>query len=221
MFSYLDIFTNKKSVLFVTAHPDDTDIFFGGLIASLRQDKIDCYFLILTSGDKGGQDKIRESEQIASLNIVGIPKNNIIFARLPDGHLENNLDLIKLVVQAIRQFKPDLVCTIDPRTLINLQGNISHRDHRAAGLATLDAIYPYSETPGFFPEFSPKHKVYEVVLANSLEINFRFNLAKFKLIKEKLLSCHKSQWDKEDIQNILETRPENFFYFKLQPLRLS
>ena len=63
-------------------------------------------------------------------------------------------------------FKPDVVVCQDPTTRWSAQGYINHPDHRAAGDAALDSVYPSARDALVFPEllcegFEP-HKVKEV-----------------------------------------------------------
>ena len=44
-----------KSVLFVTAHPDDAEFFAGGTIAAMRQHNVTVAYLIVTQGNAGGK----------------------------------------------------------------------------------------------------------------------------------------------------------------------
>ena len=62
------------------------------------------------------------------------------------------LVLRELLVREIRAFRPDAVISTDPDTVFRKQGRgINHTDHRAAGLAAADAIFPAARNPMTFP----------------------------------------------------------------------
>jgi len=74
---------------------------------------------------------------------------------------------------------------------------IWHRDHRITGQVTLDAIFPYARDnlayPDLLKEGLPPHKVREVLLWASEDINCRLNITDTFEIKIAALCCHKSQ----------------------------
>ena len=75
-----------NKVLFIVPHEDD-ELFVGGaMLANLAVDpKYEVYVLIATNGDYNPEDsKIRVKESIDALSVLGIEKNNIIFAGYGD-----------------------------------------------------------------------------------------------------------------------------------------
>ena len=92
---------------------------------------------------------IREKEQVAAAEIVGV--RMVIFLRLKDGELENNREFRKMLVRVLRQYRPDVVLSMDPANLRFENVYVSHADHRAAALAVFDAIYPAARNLNFFP----------------------------------------------------------------------
>jgi LmbE family N-acetylglucosaminyl deacetylase len=143
----------EKRVMVIAAHPDDTEYGCAGTVTKWASDGREITFLILTSGDKGSKDPtvrpgqlaaIREKEQEAAARELGIKE--VIFQRHADGLLENTMALRRELVGIIRAKKPHVVFTIDP--WMHYQ---THPDHRAAGLAALDAVYAAKEV-NLFPE---------------------------------------------------------------------
>jgi LmbE family N-acetylglucosaminyl deacetylase len=142
----------------IVAHPDDAD--FGPAATTARW--IDAgsqgWLVCCTSGDQGGEDPdadplelaaLREAEQRAAAAIVGYA--GVTFLHQPDGALANDLALRELLVREIRTFRPDAVLATDPETLFYRDGGVNHTDHRAAGMAAVDAVYPAARNPMAFP----------------------------------------------------------------------
>ena len=73
------------------------------------------------------------------------------FLHQPDGALANDLALREQLVREIRTFRPDAVLATDPDTIFYKGGGINHTDHRAAGMAAVDAVYPAARNPMAFP----------------------------------------------------------------------
>ena len=142
----------------IVAHPDDAE--FGPAATAARW--IDAgsvgWLVCCTSGDQGGEDPeldplvlaaTREAEQRAAAAIVGYA--GVSFLHQPDGALANDLPLRELLVREIRAFRPDAVLSQDPEVVVYPDGGINHTDHRAAGLAAIDAVYPAARNPMAFP----------------------------------------------------------------------
>jgi LmbE family N-acetylglucosaminyl deacetylase len=142
----------------IVAHPDDAD--FGPAATAARW--IDAgstgWLVCCTSGDAGGEDPdidpmelaaLREAEQRTAADVVGYA--GISFLHQPDGALENDLALREQLVREIRTFRPDAVLATDPEVLFYRFGGVNHSDHRAAGMAAVDAVYPAARNPMAFP----------------------------------------------------------------------
>jgi LmbE family N-acetylglucosaminyl deacetylase len=194
-----------KVVLGVAAHPDDLDFAASGAFARWAHDGAKVYYLILTDGSKGSDDpeytaekliKTREDEQKKAARIVGAA--DVFFLNYPDAYLEVTLGLKKDITQIIRKIKPDVVITTDPTVLYSLTtGFINHSDHRAAGQATIDAVFPMSRDRLTFPEhlaegLSP-HKVPHLLLTNFENGNYYVDISNFIDKKMLALAAHASQ----------------------------
>lgn len=150
-----------ERVLVIVAHPDDADFGVAGTVARWVGAGTVARMVCCTSGDAGGDDastdplelaRTREAEQRAAALLVGY--EGVDFLHRPDGALENDLALREQLVRIIRHFKPDAVMAIDPTVIIHEDGFIQHVDHRNAGLAALDAVYPAARNPMAFPHLA-------------------------------------------------------------------
>ena len=92
---------------------------------------------------------LREREQRAAAEVVGY--DDVRFLHQPDGALANDLALREQLVREIREFRPDAVLTIDPETIFHSDGGVNHIDHRLAGMAAVDAVYPAARNAMAFP----------------------------------------------------------------------
>ncbi len=142
----------------IAAHPDDSD--FGSAATAARW--IDAgsvgWLVCCTSGDAGADDPdtdplelaaLREREQRAAAAVIGY--DGVSFLHQPDGALANDLILREHLVREIRTFRPDAVLATDPETIFYGNEGVNHVDHRAAGIAAVDAVYPAARNPMAFP----------------------------------------------------------------------
>ena len=142
----------------IVAHPDDADFGPAATAARWIDEGAEGWLVCCTSGDQGGEDPdidplelaaLREREQRDAAAIIGYA--GVTFLHGPDGALANDLALREQLVREIRTFKPDAVFATDPETVIYKGGGINHTDHRAAGIAAVDAVYPAARNPMAFP----------------------------------------------------------------------
>ena len=142
----------------IAGHPDDADFGPAGTAARWIDAGSDGWLVCCTSGDQGGEDPdadpmelavVREAEQRAAAKVIGYA--GVSFLHQPDGALANDLALREMLVREIRTFKPDAVLATDPETLFYRGGGVNHTDHRTAGLAAVDAVYPAARNPMAFP----------------------------------------------------------------------
>jgi len=189
----------KTDMLVVTPHPDDAEFGVAGTVAKWTYQGKVVVYVVCTNGDKGTEDynikpeelaKIREKEQLAAAELLGVKE--VVFLRHPDQSLEDTPEFRKEIVRLIRTYKPEIVVTSDP-----YRRYIWHRDHRIVGRVVLDAVFPYSRDVWAYPELLDKglepHKVREVWLWASDDINFRSDITETFDLKLKALQCHKSQ----------------------------
>lgn len=132
-----------ERVLCVVAHPDDMEYGASAAVAAWTSAGIEVRYLLLTRGEAGidtlSPDECaaaRMEEQRAGCRAVGVER--VDFLEHPDGHLVYGLDLRRDIARAIREFRPDAVVTGSWE--VEFMGMLNQADHRAAGLATLDAV---------------------------------------------------------------------------------
>lgn len=142
-----------ERVLVVTAHPDDVDFAAAATIAGFTSAGLDVSYCICTDGDAGGFDPdvaredipgIRRAEQEAAAKAVGV--DDMRFLGYPDGALQAGQDLRRDISRVIRQVRPQRMLVQSPERNWARMG-ASHPDHRAAGEAALDGVYPDARNP--------------------------------------------------------------------------
>jgi len=142
---------------------------------------------------------LRQADQRAAAQIVGA--KDVFFLDYTDGCLEVTQDLKRDIVRTIRRVKPDTVVTMDPSVLYSTErGMINHPDHRAAGQATLDAVYPLARDHLSFPEVAAEeglapHKVEHVLLTNFETQDYYVDISEYFEKKLDVVAAHASQFD--------------------------
>ena len=143
-------------LLCIVAHPDDMEYGASAAVAKWTAQGKEVAYLLLTRGEAGIRDMhpdevaaLREGEQREACTIVGVDDLEIL--DFPDGLLEPDLQLRRAIAKKIRQFRPDavMVTNWDLKT----PWGLNHVDHRAAGIATVDAIRD-ADNPWLFSELS-------------------------------------------------------------------
>ena len=194
-----------ERVLVVLAHPDDPEFYCGGTVARWSAEGREVRYCLLTRGDKGadGSDadpeemaRTREKEQRAAAEVLGV--RDVEFLNYPDGYLVPDLKLRKDVTAVIRRLQPSIVVTCDPTNFFPSTTYINHPDHRAAGQATLDAVFPAAGSGMFFPELElveglRPHKVRQVYVAGAAHPNTAVDVTAYLERKIAALREHKSQ----------------------------
>lgn len=196
---------SAKRILVILAHPDDPEFFCGGTIARWVEAGHQVNYCLLTCGDKGTKDRllqpetlcsIRQEEQKAAAAVLGVTQ--VRFLSYADGYLVANLDLRRDITRVIRQETPDILVTCDPTNLYVRDTMLNHPDHRAAGQAVLDAVFPAARDHLNFVELwrdedLEPHIVPEVWVSLVKEPNVSLDVTKYWDLKIHALIKHESQ----------------------------
>ncbi|HEX8867030.1 MAG TPA: PIG-L family deacetylase [Lentzea sp.] len=131
-----------QRVLCVVAHPDDMEYGLSSAVARWTANGIEVGYLLLTRGEAGMPNppeetaRLRFLEQQAACAAVGVEHLTVL--EHPDGVLVYGLDLRRDICREIRRFKPDVV--LGQSFDVETPWGFDQADHRAVGLATLDAV---------------------------------------------------------------------------------
>jgi len=147
----------SERALVVVAHPDDIDFGAAGTVATWVEEGIEVTYCLVTDGDAGGFDdtprelmaSLRRAEQTAAAAVVGVA--DLRFLGYPDGQVYPTYELRRDLSRVIRQVRPQRLLTQSPERAWDRIG-ASHPDHRATGVAAVDAVYPDARNPFAHPQ---------------------------------------------------------------------
>jgi len=195
-----------QNILVILAHPDDPEFFCGATLARWTADGHTVSYQLLCCGDKGWNPKsparltsdelcgLRQAEQTNAGRVLGIKE--IHFLDYQDGLLVPDLNLRKEIVRIIRKFKPDILVTCDPQNLFATYG-LNHPDHRAAGQAVLDAVFPAAGNLFYYPDLLVEghepHSVKEVWVSLTNQPDVTLEVTEYWETKIKAVLQHTTQ----------------------------
>lgn len=143
----------------VVAHPDDLEYGAAAAVARWTGQARSVSYLMVTRGEAGiaamppeQTGPLREEEERRSAAIVGV--SSVDFLDHPDGLVEYGLPLRRDLAAVFRRLRPEVVITASFALTWGEDGPVNHADHRAVGLATLDACRDASNR-WVFPEAGP------------------------------------------------------------------
>lgn len=130
--------------LVIVAHPDDIEYGAAAAVARWTEQGKDVRYVLVTSGEAGIAGlhprecaQVREDEERRSAAVVGV--TTVEFLGFPDGRIEYGPDLRRDLARVIRVHRPEMVVTMNHRETWG-PGFLNSADHRAVGLAVLDAV---------------------------------------------------------------------------------
>jgi LmbE family N-acetylglucosaminyl deacetylase len=136
-----------QRMLAVVAHPDDLEYGAASAIARWTTAGKHVGYVIVTDGEAGidglppsEAGPLRQHEQRASAKVVGV--DDLVFLGRPDGVVEADVGLRRDLAGEIRRFRPDVLLVANYDLTYSMapgQRTVNQADHRAVGVATLDA----------------------------------------------------------------------------------
>jgi len=132
------LFSRGVKVTIVTAHPDDSEFFAGGLLHRLSLSGAQLSQIIVTDGDKAyypfedwqKNRRVRRQEALEAARAWN--GADLVFLGFPDGRLQNSEQVRRAVLRELLRLKPEYILCFDPE----FPPRLSHQDHRRAGEAT-------------------------------------------------------------------------------------
>lgn len=179
-------------ILFVSAHPDDVELFAGGTIAKLVEKKKNpVHVLLLTQGGLGGDVKLRLAEFFNSMRTLGVTQYS--YCDYPDTKLFLEEPSVTMAIEKyIKKHKINTVFTHHPHD--------THIDHSTAGRAALAAARKIDNVIYYQPSY-PSGR-----MTTSFSTDLVVRLTESQVNKKlKSLSCHKSQIEKYGSDSYLDS----------------
>ena len=143
----------------VVAHPDDLEYGVASAVARWTGQGKAISYLMATRGEAGiagmNPDQVgplRVAEERRSAAVVGV--SEVDFLDHPDGVVEYGLPLRRDLAAGFRRLQPEVVITTSFDLTWGEEGPVNHADHRAVGLAVLDACRD-AANEWVFPEAGP------------------------------------------------------------------
>jgi LmbE family N-acetylglucosaminyl deacetylase len=128
----------------IAAHPDDLEYGVAAAVARWTKQGKRISYVLATSGEAGiaavppaEAGPLREAEQWRGARVVGV--SEVEFLGHQDGVVEYGPVLRRDLVTVLRRLRPDVVITMNFDLTWGEDGPVNHSDHRALGLAALDA----------------------------------------------------------------------------------
>jgi LmbE family N-acetylglucosaminyl deacetylase len=128
----------------VVAHPDDLEYGAAAAVARWTSQGKQVSYLVVTKGEAGIAGRppdqvgpLRMEEERRSAAVVGV--TDVVFGDHPDGLVEYGIPLRRDLAAVYRRLQPDVVIAMSFDLTWSEEGPVNHADHRAVGLAALDA----------------------------------------------------------------------------------
>ncbi|MBN9295250.1 MAG: bacillithiol biosynthesis deacetylase BshB1 [Flavobacteriia bacterium] len=183
----------KVDILAFAAHPDDIEISCAGtLIKSIREENKKVAIVDLTQGELGtrGTIETRYSEAMEASRIIGISRR--VNLKLPDGFFRHDEESLRLIIEQIRFFQPEIV----------LANSITdrHPDHGRASKLVSEACF-YSGLRKIETTFEGKQQeayrpkaVYHYIQDRHIEPDFVVDISKYAEEKMNAILAYKTQF---------------------------
>ncbi|HEY6742941.1 MAG TPA: PIG-L deacetylase family protein [Lapillicoccus sp.] len=132
-----------QTVLVVVAHPDDIEYGLAAAVDRWVKAGKTVTYLLASRGEAGIDTMnpseaapVREAEERAGAKVVGV--DVVDFLDFHDGVIEYGVPLRRELCRVMRMRRPD--CVVSQGHDVRFMNMLSQSDHRAVGLATLDAV---------------------------------------------------------------------------------
>jgi len=155
----------------VVAHPDDLEYGVAAAVARWTGQGKEVAYLLATKGEAGiaglppdQTGPLRMEEERRGAAVVGV--REVEFLDYADGLVEYGVPLRRDLAAAFRRLRPEVVITMSFDLTWGDDGPVNHADHRAVGLAVLDACRD-AANEWVFPEAGPACSIRDAYVAST------------------------------------------------------
>ncbi|MDX8388412.1 MAG: PIG-L deacetylase family protein [Ghiorsea sp.] len=174
-----------KTILALAPHPDDLEIGCGATLAEHARRGDEVHIYVATSGDVGGDAKIRRAEQTEASNILGVKE--VHWGSFDDTHLPESSQLLMAELEGIVQ-------SIEPDTVYVNHVDDTHQDHRELAQVARSVT-----------RYVPNVLCYETPSTIGFEPTVYMDTSETLSLKLKALEAHQSQVERTHVRlNIIE-----------------
>lgn len=199
-------------LLAIAAHPDDVELSAAGTLLKHRALGYSTGIIDLTQGELGsrGTKETRREEAQAASAILGLTDR--VNLKMADGFFEHSEENLRLIIEQIRRFKPQIV-------LLNAVSD-RHPDHGKgsrlaseacflAGLRRIETTWDGKPQEAHRPKF-----VYHYIQDRYLKPDFVIDVTDFSDQKFDAIKAYKTQfWDPSSSEPKTPISGEEFFEF--------
>ncbi len=155
----------------VVAHPDDLEYGVAAAVARWTGQGKEVAYLLATKGEAGiaglppdQTGPLRMEEERRGAAVVGV--REVEFLDYADGLVEYGVPLRRDLAAAFRRLRPEVVITMSFDLTWGDDGPVNHADHRAVGLAVLDACRD-AANEWVFPDAGPACSIRDAYVAST------------------------------------------------------
>jgi LmbE family N-acetylglucosaminyl deacetylase len=183
----------RRTVLAIGAHPDDLEVLCGGTLALYSRHGWRVVMYHVTDGSKGGLDKaperIREERSREAIDAAGVIGALSAGGGFADGEVSMTLESRSLLVDVVREYKPQVILTHHPRDY--------HPDHMSTSKLVLEAIYmvgiPNLRTQHTALDYLPHLYYFDTVVGIHFEPELFVDISEVIELKREMMRRHTSQ----------------------------
>jgi LmbE family N-acetylglucosaminyl deacetylase len=142
-----------KRVLFLGAHPDDIELGCGALLHRIAK-QTDVLCVTLSDNQKNPELKNVKDEHYKSMDVLGIPKEKIVFGEFTTRIFpDSRQDILEYFLKLRREFQPDLIFTHSKQDVHQDHLTMTEEALRAFRGITVLGFDVVRSSYGFFPHF--------------------------------------------------------------------
>ena len=181
-------------VMAFEAHPDDVEFLCAGTLAKYSAQGHDVAIVCMTNGEVGspklGKKEIAAVREQEAGDAAKLINAELFWLGYPDEFLFNDEQVRLRVIDTVRQFRPDVIITLD-------KDNDYHPDHNTTGQLVWDihvmVTVPNIETPNPPCERIPNIYFMDTVGGIDFLPECYVDISEYWETKAAMLRCHKSQ----------------------------